>query len=202
MQRQGAWLLRLAWTFLVSFLLCRQSVASEPAKLPRALGPFELGMTVERFEHLTGATVRRLAESVESAGASLGSNEFNELTSSKIVGIDGADLIFSTETSNGRLYQISFVPKPRDFEPLKAQYTALYGLPRKVDAGEQQNKYQRLYLEWCERGQTRLVVSYYYSDKRKINEVTYVMYEDLRLLSKEFWRLKLPSSRAECGRWP
>jgi hypothetical protein len=202
MRRQYAWQLRLAWTFLVLLLLCGQLVASEPAKLPRALGPFELGMTVERFERLTGATVRRLAEAIESAGASLGSNELSEMSGWKIVGVDGADFIFSTETSNGHLYQISFVPKPRNLEPLKRQYTALYGLPREVDAGEQQNKYQRLYLEWCEQGQTRLVVSYFFSDKRKSNEVTYVMYEDLRLLSKESSKPKSPSSRAECGGWP
>jgi hypothetical protein len=159
-------------------------------------------MTVERFEHLTGATVRRLAEAIESAGASLGSREPSERSGSKIAGVDGADFVFSTEASKGRLYQISFIPKSRNVESLKKQYTALYGLPREIDFGERQNRYQRLYLEWCERGQPRLVVSYFYSDKKQTNEVAYVMYEDLRLLSEEISRSKLPSSRAECGRWP
>ena len=169
------------------------AVAAQAADdLPRAYGPFSLGMKLGEFRKLTGAAVfgAQSGDTISTLKSEIlekhvpAKNRARERT---------AGFMFAGKDPDSPLYQIGYTPDEIDLEVLKANF-ARFGTPRiaKLDDTD------RSALEWCQEGKTRVMVAYKVSAKRPVS----VTIEELGIMASALRNEGESLDRATCGKWP
>jgi hypothetical protein len=160
--------------------------------LPRAYGPFTLGMKLGAYQKLTGSPVFG-AKSGDTV-ASLKADNLERFVPAKNRARErNAGFIFAGKDGESPLYQIGYTPDETDLAALKANY-ARYGEPRVVKIDDS----NRAGLEWCQNGNVRLLVTYLEKTTRPAS----VTLEDLRIMAKALAEEGASPDRAICGKWP
>ncbi len=160
--------------------------------LPRAYGPFPLGMKLSAYQKLTGSPVFG-AKSGDTIGSLKADNLEKFVPAKNRVRERNAGFIFSGKDADSPLYQIGYTPEETDLAALKANY-ARYGEPRVVKIDDS----NRAGLEWCQNGNVRLLVTYVEKTTRPAS----VTLEDLRIMAKALAEEGASPDRAICGKWP
>jgi hypothetical protein len=160
--------------------------------LPRAYGPFSLGMKLSEYRKLTGAPVFG-AQSGDTIGTLKADNLEKFVPAKNRVRERNAGFVFAGKEPDSPLYQIGFTPDETDLNTLKANY-AKFGAHRVVkidDTG-------RSGLEWCQNGNVRVLVAYV----EKSNRPASVTIEDLKIMGQALADEGASTDRAICGKWP
>ena len=161
-------------------------------ELPRAYGPFSLGMKLSEFRKLTGAPVFG-AKSGDTIGT-LKSDHLEKFVPAKNrVRERNAGFVFAGKEPDSPLYQIGYTPDETDLNVLKANY-ARYGASRVVKIDDT----DRSGLEWCQNGNVRVLVTYV----EKTNRPTSVTLEELKIMGQALAEEGASTDRAVCGKWP
>lgn len=160
--------------------------------LPRAYGPFKLGMKLEEFRKLTGAAVFG-AKSGDTIGTLKADNLEKFVPAKNRVRERNAGFVFAGKEPDSPLYQIGFTPDETDMNTLKANY-ARFGSPRVVKIEDT----DRSGLEWCQNGNVRVLVTYV----DKTSRPTSVTYEELSIMGRALAEEGASTDRAVCGKWP
>lgn len=160
--------------------------------LPRAYGPFPLGMQLSEFRKLTGAPVFG-AKSGDTIGTLKSDNLEKFVPAKNRVRERNAGFVFAGKEPDSPLYQIGFTPDETDLAALKANY-ARYGPHRVVKIDDT----DRSGLEWCQNGNVRVLVTYV----DKTNRPTSVTIEDLSIMARALAEEGASTDRAICGKWP
>jgi hypothetical protein len=160
--------------------------------LPRAYGPFPLGMKLSEFRKLTGAPVFG-AKSGDTIGT-LKSDGLEKFVPAKNrVRERNAGFVFAGKEPDSPLYQIGFTPDETDLDALKINY-ARFGPHRVVKIEDT----DRSGLEWCQNGNVRVLVTYL----DKTNRPTSVTIEELKIMGQALADEGASTDRAICGKWP
>ncbi len=160
--------------------------------LPRAYGPFTLGMKLGAYQKLTGSPVFG-AKSGDTV-ASLKADNLEKFVPAKNRARErNAGFIFAGKDGDSPLYQIGYTPDETDLAILKANY-ARYGEPRTIKLDDT----NRSALEWCQNGNVRVLVTYVDKSSRPAS----VTLEDLRIMAKALAEEGASPDRAICGKWP
>lgn len=181
------------FTLAVAGLLGMIAVAAQAADaLPRAYGPFPLGMKLGEFRKLTGAAVFG-AQSGDTISTLKAENLEKHVPAKNRARERNAGFVFAGKEPDSPLYQIGYTPDETDLEVLKANF-ARFGVPRtaKLDATD------RAALEWCQEGKTRVMVAYKVSAKRPLS----VTIEELGIMANALRGEGESLDRATCGKWP
>jgi hypothetical protein len=160
--------------------------------LPRAYGPFQLGMKLGEFRKLTGAAVFG-AQSGDTV-STLKSEHLEKYVPAKNRARERtAGFMFAGREPDSPLYQIGYTPDETELEVLKANF-ARFGTPRtaKLDNTD------RSALEWCQDGKTRVMVAYKVSANRPLS----VTIEELEIMANALRHDGESIDRATCGKWP
>jgi hypothetical protein len=160
--------------------------------LPRAYGPFKLGMKLEEFRKLTGAAVFG-AKSGDTIGTLKADNLEKFVPAKNRVRERNAGFVFAGKEPDSPLYQIGFTPDETDLNTLKANY-ARYGSHRVVKIDDT----DRFGLEWCQNGNVRVLVTYV----EKTNRPASVTIEELKIMGQALADEGASTDRAVCGKWP
>ena len=160
--------------------------------LPRAYGPFPLGMKLSEFRKLTGAPVFG-AKSGDTIGTLKSDNLEKFVPAKNRVRERNAGFVFAGKEPDSPLYQIGFTPDETDLDSLKKNY-ARYGSHRVVKIEDT----DRSGLEWCQNGNVRVLVTYV----DKTNRPTSVTYEELSIMGQALAAEGASTDRAVCGKWP
>jgi hypothetical protein len=177
---------------LVAACFALASTAQAADDLPRAYGPFLLGMKLGEFRKLTGAAVFG-AQSGDTI-SSLKAESLEKYVPAKNRARErNAGFVFAGKEPDSPLYQIGYTPDETDLEVLKANY-ARFGTPRNaaLDTAD------RAALEWCQDGKTRVMVAYKVSAKRPLS----VTIEELGIMANALREEGTSLDRATCGKWP
>lgn len=134
-------------------------VVAQTTSLPRAVGPFKLGMTIEQFLKVSGKSPERLHDDPERSVAWLDADELQARREWQLPDISGVELLFLGRSPSSRLRHIAYTPVAKDFESTRKEFTAIYGTPEEA-VGEYRASGPELLLEWRS-GTQRLVISYY-----------------------------------------
>jgi hypothetical protein len=160
--------------------------------LPRAYGPFHLGMTLGEFRKLTGAAVFG-AQSGDTISTLKSESLEKYVPAKNRVRERNAGFIFAGKDPDSPLYQIGYTPDETNLEVLKTNF-ARFGAPQTVKL----NQTDRSALEWCQQGKTRVMVAYRISAKRPVS----VTLEDLEIMVNVLREEGQSLDRATCGKWP
>ncbi len=177
---------------LAGFLAMAAVGARAADDLPRAYGPFPLGMKLGEFRKLTGAAVFG-AQSGDTISTLKAENLEQHVPAKNRARERNAGFVFAGKDPDSPLYQIGYTPDEIDLDVLKANF-ARFGTPRtaKLDATD------RSALEWCQEGKTRLMVAYKVSAKRPLS----VTIEELGIMANALRQEGESLDRATCGKWP
>ncbi len=160
--------------------------------LPRAYGPFNLGMKLDEFRKLTGAPVFG-AKSGDTISTLKSDNLEKFVPAKNRVRERNAGFVFAGKEPDSPLYQIGYTPDETDLKTLKANY-ARYGEPRVVKIDDT----NRSGLEWCQNGNVRVLVTYV----EKTNRPASVTIEELSIMGQALANDGESTDRAVCGKWP
>lgn len=160
--------------------------------LPRAYGPFSLGMKLSEYRKLTGAPVFG-AKSGDTIGTLKAEILEKFVPAKNRVRERNAGFVFAGKEPDSLLYQIGFTPDETDLNTLKANY-ARYGSHRVVKIDDT----DRAGLEWCQNGNVRVLVAYV----EKSNRPGSVTIEDLKIMGQALAAEGVSTDRAICGKWP
>lgn len=161
-------------------------------ELPRAYGPFSLGMKLSEYRKLTGAPVFG-AKSGDTIGTLKADNLEKFVPAKNRVRERNAGFVFAGKEPDSPLYQIGYTPDETDLNTLKANY-ARYGTPRVVKIDDT----DRAGLEWCQNGNVRVLVTYV----EKTNRPASVTIEELKIMGEALAEEGASTDRAVCGKWP
>jgi hypothetical protein len=146
--------------------------------LPRSLGPFELGMSPEQFQRLTGVTPEPCPICIQKElFATLNGDRASRIANNTMIG-DGVDFFFY----ENKLYHIGVSPAIKDLRGTRQEFSDVFGGQGKVvktGNGTEQ-------LRW-EEPETVLTINYRPED----NEVFSVNYFDWNLKEERDWRESL-----------
>jgi hypothetical protein len=160
--------------------------------LPRAYGPFKLGMKLDEFRKLTGAPVFG-AKTGDTIGT-LKADSLEKFVPAKNRARErNAGFVFAGKEPDSPLYQIGYTPDETDLNTLKTNYTR-FGEPRVVKIEDS----NRSGLEWCQNGNVRVLVTYV----DKTNRPTSVTIEELKIMGQALANEGASTDRAVCGKWP
>lgn len=181
--------------FRAAVALCSAVVAiaaQATDDLPRAYGPFPLGMKLGEFRKLTGAAVFG-AQSGDTISTLKADMLEKYVPAKNRTRERNAGFVFAGKDSDSPLYQIGYTPDETDLEVLKANF-ARFGAPRaaKLEATD------RSALEWCQDGKTRVLVAFKESAKRPLS----VTIEELSIMANALRAEGESLDRATCGKWP
>ena len=160
--------------------------------LPRAYGPFSLGMKLSEYRKLTGALVFT-AKSGDTVSSLKADNLEKFVPAKNRVRERNGGFIFAGKEPDSPLYQIGYTPDETDLKTLKANY-ARYGEPRVVKIDDT----ERSALEWCQNGNVRVLVTYAEKTSRPLS----VMIEELKIMAEALKSEGAAPDRAVCGKWP
>ena len=160
--------------------------------LPRAYGPFSLGMKLSDYQKLTRAPVFG-AKTGDTIGTLKSDNLEKFVPAKNRVRERNAGFVFAGKEPDSPLYQIGYTPDEMDLNTLKANY-ARYGEPRVVKIDDS----NRSGLEWCQNGNVRVLVTYV----DKTNRPTSVTIEELSIMGQALANEGASTDRAVCGKWP
>ncbi|MEO6023163.1 MAG: hypothetical protein ABIP64_08615 [Burkholderiales bacterium] len=178
-------------TALVVGLTSTHSVFSVE-DLPRAYGPFSLGMTVGAFSKLTGAPV--FGAKTGDTVSSLKAENLEKFVPAKNRAREhNAGFVFAGKNPDSKLYQIGYTPDETSVDVIKSQY-ARFGAPRTVRLPDT----DRSALEWCQKGKTRILVAYKNGSIRAAS----VTIEELAIMGQALADEGQSTERATCGQWP
>ena len=175
---------------LVSLSIAMTAIAAED--LPRAYGPFPLGMKLGEFRKLTGAATFA-AQSGDTIGSLKAENLEKHVPAKNRARERNAGFVFSGKDADSPLYQIGYTPDETDIEVLKANF-ARFGAPRVAKLEDT----DRSALEWCQEGKTRVLVAYRESAKRPVS----VTIEELGIMAAALKQEGGSLDRVTCGKWP
>ena len=180
----------LVAAFLLSLSLTIPIFAAED--LPRAYGPFSLGMTVGEFSKLTGAAV--FGAKTGDTVSSLRAENLEKFVPAKNRARErNAGFVFAGKNPDSKLYQIGYTPDETSLDAIKSQY-ARYGAPRMVKLQDT----DRSALEWCQNGKTRILVAFKDGSTRPAS----VTIEELGIMGRALANEGQSAERATCGKWP
>ncbi|MDH5228614.1 MAG: hypothetical protein OEZ58_07000 [Gammaproteobacteria bacterium] len=173
----------LKWfTFSVSFFLCsfllQTAMAGGFSQLPRALGPFELGMSGEQFEKLSGLKPEPCPICIKNENfATLNAKQVQRHVNSVDIG-EGVDFFFY----ENKLYHIAVSPANKDVYVSKQEFSQIFGADGKLeDLGN-----GTVQMKW-EDSNTVLTLNY----RKEANEVFAVNYFDWNAKEERDWRESL-----------
>ncbi len=179
-------------TLTMAVTVCFAANLMAADDLPRAYGPFPLGMKLSEFRKLTGAPMFG-AKSGDTIGTLKADNLEKFVPAKNRVRERNAGFVFAGKEPDSPLYQIGFTPDEMDLNTLKANY-ARYGSHRVVKLEDT----DRSGLEWCQNGNVRILVTY----MDKTNRPTSVTYEELSIMGRALAEEGASTDRAVCGKWP
>ncbi len=183
--------IKFKWTLAVSLGLA--AVAAQATDdLPRAYGPFQLGMKLGEFRKLTGAAVFG-AQSGDTISTLKAENLEKHVPAKNRARERNAGFVFAGKDPDSPLYQIGYTPDETDLKAFKANF-ARFGAPRTAKLDDT----DRAALEWCQEGKTRVIVAYKVSAKRPLS----VTIEELGIMANALREEGESLDRATCGKWP
>ena len=160
--------------------------------LPRAYGPFPIGMKLSEYRKLTGSLVFS-AKSGDTIGTLKAEVLEKFVPAKNRVRERNAGFVFAGKEPDSPLYQIGYTPDETDLSTLKTNY-ARFGAPRVVKIDDT----DRAGLEWCQNGNVRVLVTYV----EKTNRPASVTIEELNIMGQMLAREGASTDRAICGKWP
>jgi hypothetical protein len=183
---------RMISSAMVVALLPITIAARAADDLPRAYGPFPLGMKLGEFRKLTGAATFA-AQSGDTIGSLKADNLEKHVPAKNRARERNAGFVFAGKDPDSPLYQIGYTPDETDLEVLKTNF-ARFGTPRVAKLEDT----DRSALEWCQDGKTRVLVAYKESAKRPVS----VTIEELSIMASTLRKEGESLDRATCGKWP